>query len=185
MRVLADKSAKLILLRRVRDGLGGLFVSDIPTACAWCGTYDAASIEVRLQAALGPSVNSLVEGILVGLGSGISGLGVLADNVGSSSAIGGSSAGRNGVAKELGTVLADKSSELIRLGALGNCDSSQRRSCRPARRQRYRGLPLMPFLSQNSFSWDSLQASMIMSDKVAYAAWALAVALAAVSCAFK
>lgn len=86
-------------------------------------TYDSTSIEVSLQAAGSPGTNGQFERILSRSRSTISGLGVLVAGGAGSSTV--STGGRAGdvVTQDLGTVLADKSTELIDLGALRNGDA--------------------------------------------------------------
>lgn len=106
--VLADESSELV-------GLGGV------------GDGDATSIKVALESAPGPRVDGLVERILGSQGSAVGGLGILVASVGSSSAVGGRSRGRDGVAQNLGAVLANKGTQLVDLAAVGNYGELARR----------------------------------------------------------
>jgi len=104
--VLADESAELVGLGLLGDG-------------------DAAGVEVGLQAGVGPGVDSLVEGLLCGEGSLVGGLGILVAGLRGGGTVSGGSRGRSGrsVVENLGTVLANKSTELLGLRALGNVDT--------------------------------------------------------------
>lgn len=91
------------------------------------GDGDTASVQVALQAALGPSVDGFVESLLScnrclvsGLGGGIGDLGVRVAGLGSSSSISGGTGSGGRITQELSAVLADKGTELVDLGALGN-----------------------------------------------------------------
>lgn len=84
------------------------------------GDGDTAGVEVRLETGVRPVSNDAAERFLGGEGGVISGLGVLVAGFAGSSTEGTGSRCGYVVAEDLGTVLADKSTELIRLGALGN-----------------------------------------------------------------
>lgn len=106
MRVLADKSTERVLFGMVGNG-------------------DTASLKVGLHPRVGPGVDGLVERRLGGDGSLVGGLGGNVTGLGGSGTIGrdsGRGSGR-GVVEDLGAVLADKSTELVGLGALGNVDA--------------------------------------------------------------
>lgn len=104
--VLADKSTELILLGLVGNG-------------------DTTSLEVSLQAGLGPGVDGLVESLLRGYRSLVGSLGVRVAGLGSGGTVGrgGRGGGRRGVIEDLGTVLADEGTELLSLGSLGDGDA--------------------------------------------------------------
>lgn len=84
-------------------------------------TYHSASVQITLQAAVGPGVHNLIKGVLSRLGGGIGGLRRGGTDVGSSSAKSRSSSAGDGVTHDLGPVLADKSAQLVELRALRNC----------------------------------------------------------------
>lgn len=86
-------------------------------------TYNSTGIEISLEAGLGPRVDGLVKSILGSFGSSVGGLGISSTNVGGGGAKGRSGRGRDGVAHELGAVLANEGAELVDLGALGNIDA--------------------------------------------------------------
>jgi len=83
-------------------------------------TYHSTGIQVALQSALGPGINDLVERVGGSLRGSISGLLSILSDIGSGSAIGRNSGCCDSVAKNFGTVLANKGTELVDLGALGN-----------------------------------------------------------------
>ena len=99
--------------------------------------------------------------VLGGLGRGAGGLGGGRPDVGGGGAESGRGGARDGVADDLGAVLADQGAQVVELGALRDCVllvpngqvSGLRRFDAPG----------MLFLSQNSFSWDSLHESISLS----------------------
>ena len=104
--VLADKSTESILLGVVRNG-------------------DTASLKVSLHARVGPGVDSLVESLLRGNGSLVGGLGSRVTGLASGGTVGRSTGlgSSRGAVEDLGAVLANKSTELVGLGALGHVDA--------------------------------------------------------------
>jgi len=102
--VLADESTELI-------GLGGL------------GNGNSAGVKVCLQSAVGPSRNGLVESLLSSQGGIVGGLGILVASLAGSSSVGTGGSSTDGITEERGAALANKSAELVGLGALGNGDT--------------------------------------------------------------
>lgn len=104
MGVLPNKGSELVSLAGMGDG-------------------NTTGIKIGLEAAVGPLVDGLVESILSGKGSTVSGLGVLVGSAGSSGAKGRLGSGADGIAQKLSAVLSNKSPKLVDLGALRNRDA--------------------------------------------------------------
>src|SRR5665213_3465746 len=84
-------------------------------------TYNATGVQICLEAALRPSINSRVKGRLGSLRSAVGSPGIFVASLGGGSAIRRGGRSGDGVTQEVGLVLANKSAELVQLGSLRHC----------------------------------------------------------------
>lgn len=121
MGILSDKGAEFVFLGGMGNGLCCVSAgSSQRNTNSTIVTYHTASIKISFETALRPGIDGLIEGVLSSEGGTVGCLGVLIASLRGGGTVGTGSLGRNVVSEEVGSVLADKSSEFIDLGTLRN-----------------------------------------------------------------